>query len=103
MSCYSLGSTSAFNRSKNTRDTEGSTMLQLDLNNNIEQRLIQIAHDNGYNVKDWVTCLLNGLLEHEELLEDLEDIIAADQVRKAINSGEEETYSLQQVERHLGL
>jgi predicted DNA-binding protein len=39
----------------------------------------------------------------EELLEDLEDIIAADQVRKKINSGEEETYSLQQVKQHLGL
>jgi len=75
-------------------------MLQLDLNTNMEQRLIQIAYDNGYNVNDWLTSILNGLLEHEELLE---DIIAADQVRKAINAGEEETYSLQQVKQHLGL
>ncbi|MEK7991666.1 MAG: hypothetical protein VSS52_011720 [Thiotrichaceae bacterium] len=78
-------------------------MLQLDLNTNMEQRLIQIAYDNGYSVNDWLTNFLNGLLEHEELLEDLEDIIAADQVRKAINVGEEKTYSLQQVKLYLGL
>lgn len=66
-------------------------MLQLDLNTNMEQRLIQIVYDYGYSVNDWLTHLFNGLLEHEELLEDLEDIIAADQVRKAINVGKEET------------
>ncbi|KOR29288.1 hypothetical protein TI03_02675 [Achromatium sp. WMS1] len=78
-------------------------MLQLDLNTEMEQRLIQMAHDSGHDVKQWIMQLLNGLLENAELLEDLEDIIAAEQVRTAINKGEEETFALKEVEQHLGL
>lgn len=78
-------------------------MLQIELTEDLESRLTQLARESGLNAKDWATTMLKLLVEHREIVEDLEDIIAADKIRKAIDSGEEETFTLDQVKRELGI
>ena len=78
-------------------------MLHIELTEDFENRLTQIAHENGQNSKEWATGVLKLVVEHQEILEDFEDIIAADKVRKAIDSGKEATFTLQEVKQQLGL
>ena len=78
-------------------------MLTIELGSELEKRLTDIARANNQSVKEWLSELLQSLLEHQEYLEDLADICEAEKVHAAIERGEEETYSLDEVKQELGL
>ena len=78
-------------------------MLTIELGSELEKRLAELAKANNQSVKDWLSELLQNLLKHQEYLEDLADIREAEKVHAAIEQGEEETYSLEEVKQELGL
>ena len=62
-----------------------------------EKRLEDLARKTGRSKEDYIT---EAVLEY---LDDLEDIYLAEQALERIRRGEERTYSLEEVERELGL
>jgi RHH-type rel operon transcriptional repressor/antitoxin RelB len=62
-----------------------------------EKRLEDLARKTGRSKEDYIT---EAVLEY---LDDLEDIYLAEQALERIRWGEEQTYSLEKVERELGL
>lgn len=63
----------------------------------IYQRLQSLAERTGRTATFYVR---EALLEY---LDDLEDIYLAERVLEKLRQGEEQTYTLEEVERHLGL
>ena len=61
------------------------------------QRLQSLAEQTGRTATFYVR---EALLEY---LDDLEDIYLAERVVEKLRRGEEQTYTLEEVERHLGL
>ncbi|MDQ2990595.1 MAG: DUF6290 family protein [Pseudomonadota bacterium] len=72
-------------------------MLAIRLPQDIEERLETLAQRTGRSKTFYVR---EAILAH---LEDLEDIFLAEQVLRRIESGEESTSSLDDVEARLGL
>ena len=62
-----------------------------------EKRLEDLARKTGRSKADYIT---EAVLEY---LDDMEDIYLAEQALERIRWGEERTYSLEEVERELGL
>jgi len=63
----------------------------------VEQRLNDLARATGRSKAYYIK---EAIMEH---LEDLEDIYLAEQTLEKIRRGEEQTYTLEEVERALGL
>lgn len=63
----------------------------------VEQRLSDLARATGRSKAYYIK---EAIMEH---LEDLEDIYLAEQTLEKIRRGEEQTYTLEEVERALGL
>ena len=72
-------------------------MLAIRLPADIEKRLDRLAKRTG-RTKTWYAR--EAILNH---LEDLEDVYFADKALKAIREGRSKTYTLEEVERRLGL
>ena len=72
-------------------------MLAIRLPADIEKRLDRLAKRTG-RTKTWYAR--EAILNH---LEDLEDVYLADKALKAIREGRSRTYTLEEVERSLGL
>ena len=72
-------------------------MLAIRLPTDIEERLNALAKATGRTKTFYAR---EAILEH---LEDLEDIYLAEQTLERLRSGDESTYSLDDVERELGL
>ena len=62
-----------------------------------EKRLEDLARKTGRSKEDYIK---EAVLEY---LDDLEDIYLAEQALERIRRGDERTYSLEEVERELGL
>ena len=62
-----------------------------------EKRFEDLARKTGRSKEDYIT---EAVLEY---LDDLEDIYLTEQALERIRRGEEQTYSLEEVERELGL
>lgn len=75
----------------------GLAMLAIRLPSDIEERLNALAKATGRTKTFYAR---EAILEH---LEDLEDIYLAEQTLERLRSGDESTYSLDDVERELGL
>lgn len=61
------------------------------------ERLKSLAEAKGQSPTDFMS---EALLEY---IEDLEDVIRAEEIMRKIESGESRTYTLEEVERRLGL
>ncbi len=72
-------------------------MLAIRLPEEIEARLDNLAKRTGRSKSFYAR---EAILEH---LDDLEDLYLAEQVMRRIQSGEERTYTLEEVEARLGL
>ncbi|MEA2120561.1 DUF6290 family protein [Halovibrio sp. HP20-50] len=72
-------------------------MLAIRLPTDIEERLNALAKATGRTKTFYAR---EAILEH---LEDLEDIYLAEQTLERLRSGDESTYSLDDVEQELGL
>lgn len=72
-------------------------MLAIRLPSDIEERLNALAKATGRTKTFYAR---EAILEH---LEDLEDVYLAEQTLERLRSGDESTYSLDDVERELGL
>lgn len=72
-------------------------MLALRLPDDIENRLTSLAKKTGRTKSYYAR---EAIVEH---LADLEDLYLAEKVAKRIRSGEERTYTLEEVEAELGL
>ncbi len=72
-------------------------MLAIRLPEEIESRLEALAKATGRTKTFYAR---EAIIEH---IEDLEDIYLAEQVLERIRRGEERTYTLEEVERELGL
>ncbi|QDQ29220.1 TraY domain-containing protein [Chitinimonas arctica] len=72
-------------------------MLAIRLPQDIETRLENLAQRTGRTKSFYVR---EAIMEH---LEDLEDLYLAEQVLRRVRSGEEQTYTLAEVEAKLGL
>ena len=73
------------------------TMLALRLPEEIERRLAALAKRTGRSKSFYAR---EAILEH---LDDLEAEYLADQVLKRVQGGQEQTYTLDELERELGL
>jgi len=78
-------------------------MLYIEVSGELEQRLIQIAQAHDRSTEEWVTQLLAGLTEHLELLEDLEDIMESDRIKKAMTTDEETLITWEKLKQELEL
>lgn len=79
------------------KNTENKKLMALRVPVEISDRLDALAKRTGRTKSFYVrTALL-------EYIEDVEDAYDADEVMKRIRSGKERTYTLEEVERHLGL
>lgn len=67
------------------------------LPDDIEKRLEALAKKTGRSKADYIT---EAILEY---LDDLEDTYLAEQTLERIRRGEEQTYTLKEVEREFGL
>ncbi len=76
---------------------EGWTMLAIRLPSEIEQRLSHLAEVTGRTKTFYAR---EAILAH---LEDLEDYYLAERVMERVRKGEERLFSLDEVERELGL
>ncbi len=72
-------------------------MLAVRLPDEIENRLTSLAKKTGRTKSYYAR---EAIVEH---LDDLEDIYLAEKVAERIRSGEERTYTLEEVEAELGL
>ncbi len=72
-------------------------MLSVRLPEDVEKRLDALAERTG-RTKSWYAR--QALIEK---IEDLEDLYLAERVLERIAAGEERTYTLEEVERELGL
>jgi len=72
-------------------------MLSIRLPEEIEARLEHLAKQTGRTKSFYAR---EAILEK---IEDLEDVYLAEQVLERVRRGEEQTYSLEEVERDLGL
>ena len=78
--------------------SQGSIMpTSIQLPQDVEKRLEDLARKTGRSKEAYIT---EAVLEY---LDDLEDIYLAEQALERIRRGEERTYSLEEVERELGL
>lgn len=77
--------------------------MQIDLTEDLEQELRQIAQDSGKTPASWLAEIIRGLLAHQDMLEDLQDILEAERIRKAIDRGEEELIEWETVKHEMGL
>ncbi|WP_308418616.1 type II toxin-antitoxin system RelB family antitoxin [Chitinimonas arctica] len=80
-----------------TQLKEDAIMLAIRLPQDIETRLENLAQRTGRTKSFYVR---EAIMEH---LEDLEDLYLAEQVLRRVRSGEEQTYTLAEVEAKLGL
>lgn len=72
-------------------------MLAIRLPQEIEQRLAELARRTGRTKTFYAR---EAILEH---LDDLEDLYLAEEVLTRIRAGQERTYTLDEVEKELGL
>ena len=72
-------------------------MLAIRLPQDIEQRLAELARRTGRTKTFYAR---QAILEH---LDDLEDLYMAEDVLNRIRTGEEQTFSLEEVKQSLGL
>jgi len=72
-------------------------MLALRLPNEIERRLVALAKRTGRSKSFYAR---EAILEH---LDDLEAEYLSDQILKRVQEGKEQTYTLDELERELGL
>lgn len=61
------------------------------------ERLKSLADASGQSPTDFIS---EAILEH---IEDLEDVMRAEEIMKEIQAGRMKTYTLEEVERELGL
>ncbi len=69
----------------------------IQLPEDVFERLKSLADASGQSPTDFIS---EAVLEH---IEDLEDARRAEEIMKKIESGEHRTYTLEEVERELGL
>ena len=72
-------------------------MSNIELSEEVQMRLSQAAQATGRSPADLVTKAVMNLLD------DIEDVAAADQVLADLAAGRSRTWSLEEVERDLGL
>ena len=71
------------------------TSVSVQLPDDVMARLNRLADTSGRSVSSYIT---ETVLEH---LDDLEDVLIAEQRLEALQSGQSQTYSLEDVERDL--
>lgn len=71
--------------------------ISIRLTPDIEQRLVHLAKATGRSKSFYLRKLI------EDNLDDLEDVYLAERVLERLRSGEERTYTFDEVERDLGL
>lgn len=72
-------------------------MLSIQLPNDVETRLGQLARRTGRSEESWAKEAI------QEYLDDLDDLLIAEQRSEDLRAGRSRAYTLEEVERELGL